>query len=174
LLGELIFKDVWQRNDAKVQRDAIAAWEAAGDRFGNLTSEDRAQALCVVGYDGGTLCATATCKINYMQLVRENMAFIQAFIVPGFRERGLILPLAQAFYVTMSRYALEHPRLRIGGTAARIVVRGTTDKANGNTGMILSGYTVKNDPLRIRWFDHYRIDEEAARARDPRTWKQPG
>jgi hypothetical protein len=174
LSDQFIFTDVWEKNNLAVQRDAIAAWQAAGDRLGNLTSEARAHTLCVVGYDGSTLCATSTCQIRYMPQVRENMAFIQVFIVPDFRQKGLVIPLAQAFHATMSCYALEHPELKIGGTAARIVVKGTSDKPAGNTGMVLMGYSLRNEPLRVRWFDHYQLDEEAARARDPRKSKQSG
>jgi hypothetical protein len=165
---QLIFRDVWQKNDAKAERDAIAAWHAADDRLGNLTTDARAKALCVVGYDNGRICAISTCQILYMPIVRENMAFIQVFVPPEDRQKGLVVPLTLASHVAMSRFALEHPALEIGGTAGRVAVRGTMDKPVTNALMVLIGYSIKNEPLVVRWFDHFKLDEEAARARDPR------
>jgi hypothetical protein len=170
----MIFRDVWLKNDAKARRDAIAAWQAAGDMLGDLSHEARAQMLCIVGYDGARLCATLTCEVRYMPHVRENMAFIQIFVVPDYRQRGVVIPLTVASHAAMNRYALEHPQLRIGGTAGRVVVRGTLDKPVGGAMMILVGYNLRNEPLMIRWFDHFKIDEDAARARDPRSAKQNG
>ncbi len=173
MLDRLVFKDVWLKRDAGAEADAIAAWDAAGDRLGHLTSAQRAELLCIAGYDGAKLCATATTQVRYMPLVRENMAFLQIFVTPEYRTKGVVIPLTVAFHAAMTRYALENPRLRIGGAAARVTTHGTLDKPVGGAGMILFAYSERNEPIMVRWFDHYKIDENAARARDPKLGKNP-
>lgn len=167
------FKDVWLKNDAKAERDCIAAWAAAGDKLGSLTHEERAKILAIAAYDGNEVCGTVTGQIRYLPAVRENMAFVQAFVVPKYRAQSIIISLATAFHTAMTRYALENPELRIGGTAARIMATGAIDKPVGRGGLVLIGYTENNVPVKVRWFDHYKIDEKAARARDPRLMEKP-
>jgi hypothetical protein len=173
VLDRLVFKDVWKRGDARVEADAIAEWDAAGDRLGQLSSQERSKLLGVVAYDGTRLCATATGQVRYMPLVRENMAFMQIFVPPDYRTKGIVIPLTVAFFAAMNRYALANPHLRIGGTAGRVTTHGTLDKPVGGAGWILFAYTEKNDPIMVRWFDHFKIDEEAARARDPKLMNAP-
>jgi hypothetical protein len=173
VLDRIVFKDVWLKNDAEAETDSIVAWQSAGDRLGRLTDMERAKLLSIVAYDGAPICATVTTQVRYMAMVRENMAFMQIFVAPAYRTKGIVIPLTVAFHAAMTRYALENPQLRIGGTAGRVTVHGTLDKPVGGAGMILFGYSVDNDPMMVRWFDHYRIDEEAARARDPRRANIP-
>jgi hypothetical protein len=163
----ITFKDVWLKNDAKAEADAIAAWDVAGDRLGKFTSAERAKILSIIAYDGDRVCGTATGQVRYMAVVRENMAFLQAFVVPEYRSQSVVIELASAFHTVMARFALANQQLRIGGIAARIVVGGVSDKPVGRSGMVLIGYSKDNVPIKIRWFDHYRVDEAAARARDP-------
>jgi hypothetical protein len=165
----IVFKDVWLKNDSKVETDAIAAWDAAGDRLGKLTSAERAKILSVVAYDGDRLCGTATGQVRYLGLVRENMAFLQAFVVPEYRSHSVVIGLASAFHAVMQRFAASNPQFHIGGIAARIVVDGVSEKPVGRSGMVLIGYTEDNVPVKIRWFDHYRVNETAARTRDPKV-----
>ena len=168
---QIVFRDVWLRNDARAEADAIAAWDAAGDRLGRKTSLERAKMLCIVAYEGGRVAGTVTGEIGYMRMVRENMAFLQAFVVPQYRSQSLIIDLALAFHTAMTRFALAQPQLRIGGSAAQIPNPGAIDKPVGRGGLVLIGYNELNWPVKVRWFDHFRIDEGAARARDPKTLK---
>lgn len=170
---QIVFKDVWLKNDARAEADAIAAWDAAGDRLGRKTSLERAKMLCIVAYEGGRVVGTVTGEIAYMRMVREKMAFLQAFVVPQYRSQSLIIDLALAFHTAMTRFALEQPELRIGGSAAQIPTLGAIDKPVGRGGLVLIGYNELNWPVKVRWFDHFRIDEEAARARDPKLMKAP-
>ncbi|HEY8947656.1 MAG TPA: hypothetical protein VIM56_02105 [Rhizomicrobium sp.] len=170
---QIVFRDVWQKNDARAEADAIAAWDAAGDKLGRITSLERAKALCIVAYEDDRIVGTVTGEVLYMPMVRENMAFLQAFVVPQHRSQSLIIDLALAFHTAMTRYALEQPQLRIGGSAAQIPATGAIDKPVGRGGLVLVGYNQLNWPVKVRWFDHFRIDEEAARARDPKLMKAP-
>ncbi|MBI3675092.1 MAG: hypothetical protein HY243_00550 [Proteobacteria bacterium] len=163
-----VFKNVWMQNDLKVQQDAIAAWSAAGAVSGAFDPQKRVKELCVVGYEGDELVAISTAHLRYLPAVRETMALFRVFVAAGHRQKGLVIPLTYATHDAMSAYAVAHPKLRIGGTAGIVSVHGTMDKPVTNADMVLVGYTPNNDPLLVRWFDHFKLDEEAARARSPK------
>jgi hypothetical protein len=159
-----IFKNVWQQNNADAERDAVAVWKAAGLQIGR-NAEERLKQLCIVGYEGDELVAISTAYVGYMGAVRENMAFFRVFVARGHRQKGLVIPLTYATHDAMSAHALAHPEMRIGGTAGIVEVHGTMDKPVTNAEMVLIGYNANDDPLVVRWFSHFKLDEEAARAR---------
>lgn len=161
-----VFRNVWKLVDAQVERDAVAAWEAAGVVTTN--PEDvavRLKQLCVAGYEDSTLVTLSTIIVRYSPVVRENMAFLRVFVAKEHRQKGLVIPLTYATHEAMSAYALANPQLRIGGTMAVVVARGTMDRPVLGAQMMLAGYTKDSDPLVLRWFDHTKLDEDAARAR---------
>lgn len=167
MTGKTIFKSVWQQKDALVERDAVAAWTAAGVAGSAEDTAERLQQLCIVGYEGNELVAISTAFIRYSLVVRENMAFVRVFVAKGHRQKGLVVPLTYASHATLEKYALANLAMKIGGTMGVAAARGTMDKPVTNAEMVLIGYTRDNDPLLARWFDHYKLDEEAARARVP-------
>jgi hypothetical protein len=163
----LVLKDVWKKNDVIAEGDAISAWKAAAALSPETDLQARAQLLCVVGYYSGRLAALSTCQIEYVPNIREMMAVFSVFVVPEHRQKGFVIPLTYAVHETMSRYALANPKLKIGGTMGIVLVRGTMDKPVTNAGLVLIGYSLQNHPIVLRWFDHFKLDEDAARARDP-------
>lgn len=168
-----IFKNVWRQKDALVERDAIAAWTAAGVATSAEDLSERAKQLCIAGYQGSELVAISTAFLRYSTVVRENMAFVRVFVAKDHRQKGLVVPLTYASHAALEAFALANPTLKIGGTMGIAAARGTMDKPVTNAEMVLIGYTKDNDPLLARWFDHTRLDEEAARARVPGSGRQP-
>jgi hypothetical protein len=165
---KLIFKDVWKKDNAAAESDALAVWTAEGALPKSADPQRRVKELCVLGYEDGKVVAISTCQISYFEYVRETMAIFRVFIPREFRQRGLVISLTYALHDAMERYALAKPGLRIGGTAAIVVVRGTMDKPVASAGMVLVGYTIDNHPVLVKWFEHFKLDEDAARARDPK------
>jgi hypothetical protein len=98
---EYIYKDVWLKNDAKAEQDAIAAWTAANVLPHGLDPMTRAKELAVVAYDGDTLVAISTCAIEYLKEVRQQMAMFRIFIVRDRRKEGIGIPLTHAMYDAM-------------------------------------------------------------------------
>lgn len=162
-----IFRSVWQQKDAAVERDAIAAWKAAGVAASTEDLSARLKQICIVGYEDRELVGLSTIFIRYSQVVRENMVFVRVFVAKGHREKGLAVDLTYATHDAMSAYSLDNAQLRIGGTLGVVATRGHFDRPVVGSQMVLIGYTPDNDPLLVRWFDHYKLDEEAARARVP-------
>lgn len=166
-----VFRNVWKLADPQVERDAVAAWEAAGVVTKPEDVAVRLKQLCIAGYEESELVTLSTIIVRYSHVVRENMAFLRVFVAKGHREKGLVIPLTYATHEAMSAYALANPQMKIGGTMGVVAAHGTMDRPVLGAQMMLAGYSKDNDPLVLRWFDHYKLDEEAARARTrvPRT-----
>jgi hypothetical protein len=155
-VAELRFKDVWQQNDAAAERDAIGLWRAAR-AFSEDRAGERAKELCVVAYDGDQPVAVSTATIGRLGVVRQTMAFLRAFVAPDHRSEKIVVPLTFAAHESMLKYALANPQLRIGGTAGVVTSNPGIYKPIGSALMILIGYTPNDEPIIVRWFDHFRL-----------------
>jgi hypothetical protein len=151
------YRDVWQKDDETVRHDAMAFGARMGSGTDNFTPEMWAKGLCVVAYDRSELVAVAAGEIRFAQRVSANMAFLRVFVSPDHRKRGLVVPLTYKFHDVMRRYSLEHPELRIGGTMAIVTVKGHVDEPVTKADMVLIGYSLKGEPLILRWFDHFKL-----------------
>jgi hypothetical protein len=151
------YRDVWKKDDETVRRDAMALGGRMGEGSASFTPEKWAAGVCVAAYDGAELIAIAAGEVRFAPRVRANMAFLRAFVVREYRHRGVVVPLTAKFHETMRRYSLEHPAERIGGTMAIVVVEGQLKRPVTNTGMVLSGYSPRGEPLILRWFDHFKL-----------------
>jgi hypothetical protein len=152
------YRNVWLKNDPQAKRDADMLGESmARSGRGTLPPGYWSKDLAVVAYDGSDLCAIAAGDVRFSQRVRCTMAFLRIFIVPETRHRGIALPLSMKFHEVMRRYSEDNPDLRIGGTMARITVKGIWDEAIGKAAMILIGYTPRNEPLVVRWFEGFKL-----------------
>jgi hypothetical protein len=47
--------------------------------------------------------------------------------------------------------------MRLGGTVAVVTSTPGIYKPIGSAHMVLIGYTARNEPVTVRWFDHYRL-----------------
>ena len=155
--SDIEFRDVWRKDDKQAEADVIALWERMGVLPKGVNPNARAKEICVVAYKGSELVAVTTVTIEMLQVVRTKMAFIRALVADSHRTQKILTPLACALHQAMERYALAHPELRIGGTAAVIAPPNTIYKPVGSAGMNLIGYTNKNEPVLLRWFDSYRF-----------------
>jgi hypothetical protein len=167
-------KDVWLKNDAAAERDAMALWRASADGMPpDATIEDHVKELAVAAYDGDTLVATTTCRVAYMPKVRQNLAMFRLFIAPSRRRERITIPIVNALADAMAGYSRDNLEKRIGGLGAIVVTRGFLRK--GMTpieGLGLVGYTDGNQPIIVKWFDHFRINEEATLKRIPQKPKE--
>ena len=151
------FRDVWRKNDPQAEADAVALWQRMGILPRGVDPHARAKELCVVAYENNALVAISTVAIDLLQVVRTKMAFFRALVDDQHRAQKVLLPLTYAVHQAMERYALANPELKIGGTAAVVVASNTIYKPVGSSEMMLIGYTARNEPVLLRWFDHYRF-----------------
>jgi hypothetical protein len=173
MAGDYLYKNVWLKNDADAERDAIVLWRANGGLPKDKTPQEYARELAIVAYDGGTLIATTTCRLGYIKKVRQNMAMFRLFIAPNHRRENISGPMTVNLFEAMGTYARENPQLRIGGMGAVVSARGHLKKPITPTGnLMLMGYSDSNHPMILKWFDHFRIDEEEALNRVPSPSKE--
>lgn len=151
------FRDVWRKNDAQAEADAVAMWQRLGILPQNVDPYMRAKELAVIAYESGKLIAITTVTIDMLQVVRCKMAFFRALVDDQRRAQKVLVPLTYALHQAMERYALAHPEQKIGGTAALVAAPNTIYKPIGSAEMMLVGYTTRNEPVLLRWFDSYRF-----------------
>ncbi len=151
------YRNVWQKSDAQAKRDAQALGARVNRPGRNLPPGFWSKDLAVVAYDGDELIAIAPGEVRMSDRLRVNMAYLRVFVAPEHRDRGIVIPLTMKFHEVMRRHAQDNPRLRIGGTMAIITVRGMLDEPIGHSGMILVGYTPRNEPLIVRWFEGFKL-----------------
>jgi hypothetical protein len=152
-----VFRDVWQQNDAKAEADVVALWQRLNILPAGVSPQARAKELCVAAYDGDQLAAVTTATIDTLQVVRTKMVFLRALVAPEYRSRKVVVPLTLETHEALSRYALAHPDQKLGGTVAIVTSNPGIYKPIGSAHMILIGYTARNEPVTVRWFDHYRL-----------------
>jgi hypothetical protein len=151
------FRDVWRKDDKQAEADAIALWQRMRNLPQGVDPYARAKELCVVAYERGKLVAITTVTLDMLQVVRTKMAFFRALVDDERRAQKVLVPLTYALHQAMERYAQAHPELKIGGTAAVVAAPNTIYKPIGSAEMMLIGYTTRNEPVLLRWFDHYRF-----------------
>jgi hypothetical protein len=151
------FRDVWRKDDKQAEADVVALWNRLGILPKDVDPYQRAKEICVLAYEGGKLLAVTTVTIDMLQVVRTKMAFFRALVDDERRSQKVLVPLTYAMHQAMERYATAHPELKIGGTAAVVSAPNTIYKPIGSAEMILIGYTQRNEPVLLRWFDGYRF-----------------
>lgn len=155
---DIIFKNVWMKNDADAERDVIAAWKAAGIEPKNVDPATRAKELLIAAYDGGELAAVTTCAVTHMAMLRANFMVFRLFIVPGQRRKGIASLMTHESYEAAREYALANPQLRIGGLAAYVTTPEHFRKPyTPLERLMLIGYSDKGTPIIAKWFDHFEL-----------------
>ena len=151
------FRDVWRKDDKQAEADAVALWQRMGVLPKGVNADARAKEICVAAYEGNELIAITTATIDMLQVVRTKMAFCRALVSDNHRSQKVVVPLTYAMHQALERYAIASPDLRIGGTVAVVSAPNTIYKPVGSAEMILVGYTSRNEPVLLRWFNSYRF-----------------
>lgn len=151
------YRNVWLKDDPDAARDTKALGTRVTPPGQKLPPDFWAKNLCVVAYEGKELVALAPAEIRYAQRVRANMAFLRVFVSPPHRKKGVVIPLTFKFHEIMRKYSLDNPDKRIGGIMAIVTAPGIMDEPVTKAFLHLIGYNTRNQPLILRWFEHYRL-----------------
>ncbi|MBV9330816.1 MAG: hypothetical protein JOZ55_04615 [Alphaproteobacteria bacterium] len=151
------YRNVWLKEDAEAAAGARALGARVTPSGASLPPDFWAKNLCVVAFEADDVVALAPAEIRFSERVRANMAFLRVYVSPAHRQRGLVIPLAVKFHEIMRRYALDHPDKRIGGSMAIITAPGMLDEPVTKGFHVLMGFNRHNQPLIIRWFEHFRF-----------------
>lgn len=158
----ITYIDVWQKNDAKAEADAIAFWQANNAMPPNEKPEDRAKELALTAYEGDKLIALTTIKVQELPQVRQKLAFMRMIISPEIRLQHMSHAMSDGTRNIMEKHSLDHPEEKIAGLGAIFQAKGTGKYPNSRGGgLMLIGYTPAGYQIRCAWFDHFRVPANA-------------
>ncbi len=168
--GGIVFRSLWGLDDPKARQDAKNFWlrEGVTPEFIDL----RINELCAIAYDGDDPVAVATAQIAYAASLRNKFFRYRCMVASHFRQRDMAWRISSYAFKQLQDWSLQHPEEKILGLMLYI----ETDKfavpqrepVREHLGMTLNfvGYSPKGQQVRIVWFDHAKLEDDAAKQAD--------
>lgn len=126
-------------------------------------ARDRLPQLSSVAYAGERLIGVATVEIRFFEQVQEKFAFYRVLLDPEFRGRNMMSPLAEETWNALEKWSIENPTTRLAGVASVRESRHLIDTYKSPISralhLTLVAYTTTGLPVRIGWFEHFRLDQ---------------
>lgn len=152
------YLNAWHKDDPRLEADARRIWSEPGVLPEGKGTEARMKELALVAYEGGQLAGLTTLDVRVFPYVRQKFAFIRGFILPEFRMKATGRDIMLETHKMIETWALNNPDEELAGMAAIIQVPGVGENpVGGSSGLVLVGYTNRNEQVRIAWFDHFRV-----------------
>jgi len=167
--GAMTFDVVWPDPDATTRDEVKGLWERLRMLPPGAQADERAAQLCIVGRVDGQLAAVSTAEITLMPRLRHRLAMVRAMVHPGYRSVEAILGLIRSTHATLEAWSAAHPEAGVMGLAVVLENRQLAEMLRypglamreGDppwSGLVLIGYTDKNEQIRVSWFRHARVD----------------
>lgn len=162
-IGEgLDVRVAWRRDDAEIEADAIAFWNRLGVLPKSIDPAARAKELIAAAYKDGRIIAVATAIIELVDFLGVRMAVLRGATDPAHRRARAQLALAVPSHDALRDWALAHPEEKLAGAIAFVAPGEWGDFTRipvwPGSELELAGYTPDNQQIRLRWFDHFRLD----------------
>ncbi len=170
--SDVELRPAWRRGDAKVARDVVAFWEK-NNLLGEVGRiEDRLAELAAVGYDGDTLCATATAYITHVDFVNCKLAMFRCAVSPEKRRSRISTVITAYTRELLEKWSAEHPEEGVLGMGSVTQARELLDREPArmflrSTRLGFVGWTREGHPLRIAWFEHARVPAQPGKTPRP-------
>jgi hypothetical protein len=152
----------WQRNDSRIEADAIEMWTRLGILPPDVTPEDRARQLIAAAYSGDRIAAVATAVVEDIAFLRARFLVLRSMTAPEFRRTHAQVALAMPSMTTLEDWAKAHPEEKIAGMIAFVEPGAWSEAARlprgPYFGWTLVAYTGNGHQVRVIWFDHFRFD----------------
>ncbi|HEV7659561.1 MAG TPA: hypothetical protein VGO55_06915 [Allosphingosinicella sp.] len=152
----------WRRDDPEIEADAIAFWNRIGVLPEGVDPASRAKELIAVAYKDGQLIAVATALIEHVDFLGVRMAVLRGATDPAFRRGRVQLALAVPSHDALRDWALANPEEKLAGAIAFVAAAEWGDFTRmpvwPESELEVVGYTPDNRQIRVRWFDHFRLD----------------
>jgi len=152
----------WRRDDPVIAADAIAFWNRIGVLPQDVDPAERAKELIAVAYKDGVLIAVATATIEHVDFLGVRMAVLRGATDPAHRRSHAQLALAVPSHDALREWALANPGEKLAGAIAFVAPGEWGDFTRipvwPESELEVAGYTADNQQIRIRWFDHFRLD----------------
>lgn len=158
-LMDIVFKEVWRRNDPQQAAEARTFWE------GLLSPEERERRvteLCCMAYDGDRLVGLSTALPAELPEVNACLAMYRCAVAPGARRRDIAKQITGRSIAILQAWSAAHPEEKVLGVGAVIQAEELLgmglrplwpDAGNLNLAFYLPG----GRQLRIAWFSHARL-----------------
>jgi hypothetical protein len=154
----MTYKTVWRAVDAEARDAAKAMWARLSALPTDVDPDRRADQLCVVGFAGGRAIGVCTVLIDRLPFLRARFAMLRTLVDPASRDQRVSRNLCILAHAALERWAEAHPDEEVMGTAVIIQNRAMKDHKTfalpGTTGLMLAGYTDRDERIRVRWFSH--------------------
>ena len=152
----------WRRDDPLIEADAIAFWSRIGVLPEGVDPAERAKELIAAAYKDGLLIAVATATIEHVDFLGVRMAVLRGATDAAHRRGHAQLALAVPGHDALREWALANPGEKLAGAIAFVGPGEWGDFARmpvwPESELEVAGYTADNQQIRIRWFDHFRLD----------------
>jgi hypothetical protein len=152
----------WRRDDPVIEADAIAFWTRIVVLPEGVDPAERAKELIAAAYKDGLLIAVATATIEHVDFLGVRMAVLRGATDPAHRRSHAQLALAVPSHDALREWALANPGEKLAGAIAFVGPGEWGDFVRmpvwPESELEVAGYTADNQQIRIRWFDHFRLD----------------
>ncbi|MDO8421583.1 MAG: hypothetical protein Q7S99_05425 [Parvibaculum sp.] len=154
----ITFVDAWRKDDPQLEAEARAFWTSHKVLPGDADVDKRVKQLAVLAYDENVLIGISTIEVKFFDLLQENFGFIREVVASDRRLEHISIALTQRTREVVEAYALAHLNESIAGIAAVLQAPGIGKRAiSRGGGLVLMGYTDRNEQVRACWFDHFRV-----------------
>lgn len=161
-MNEIVASSAWKEANPRYERDAIDLWSRLNALPEGTRPADRAAELSSVAYVGNKLAGVVTAVIRPCDQVKEKFAFYRALIDPDFRGEGVMLPMVQETWRTLERWSIDNPAERLAGLAlirtSQHLIDNYRSPLSRSAQLVHVGFTRDGFSIRIRWFEHFRIN----------------
>jgi hypothetical protein len=155
-------RPAWRRDDAAIERDAIAFWNRLGILPNHARPEARAKELAAAAYQDSRLCGVATVNLARLEQLRGRFAFLRCAVDPEHRRSYAARALTKFSRDLLEAWSAENPQERVLGLAVVVQSAQLTRRQRCpvwvNTQLNLVGHTDKGDQIRVSWFAHAVLD----------------
>lgn len=161
-MSDIVFKTAWRRNDPQQMEDAKEFW-ARLDLVQPAVRDERAKQIGVLAYLEDQVVAVTTAELVVLPGLRARFAVTQIAVVPDLRLKSIGLQTTGQFLTVLEAWSARHPEEKVMGMAAVIQADQWGDKkrepvwTDWGLDIALTGYTPRNEQIRIAWFRHARV-----------------
>lgn len=152
----------WRRDDPEIEADAIDFWARNALLSPDVDPARRAKELIAAAYKDGKLASVATATLSRIDMLRARFAVLRGATDKDFRRSHAQLALAAPSREALTSWSLAHPEEKIAGAIAFVGAAEWGDFARlpvwPESGLALAGYDRIGRQVRLRWFDHFRLD----------------
>jgi hypothetical protein len=142
-------------------------WDQAG--LPTVLIEGREHEICAAAYDGDELVAVSTAALFYDPSMRNKLFGYRCMVAPQVRQQNVAWKISAFSLKILQNWSAQHPEEHVLG----LMICVETDKFEtglrkpvreklGFT-MHFVGYTAAGQQLRVVWFDHAELDDQAVR-----------